>query len=80
MKSLKPLKINIKTTNKKLLIKKQRDCGKTTTAQNQAGTVVFKKQPLLTTCEKLQNSKNQVKNCKQKFVGVFLETEVPGKK
>ena len=81
MKSFKPLKINIKTANKKLLIKKHRDCDKTTTAkQNQAGTVVFKKQPLSTTYEKPQNSKNQVKNCKQKFVGVFLETEVPGKK
>ena len=81
MKSFKPLKINIKTANKKLLIKKHRDCDKTTTAkQNQAGTVVFKKQPLLTTCEKLQNSKNQVKNCKQKVVGLVLETEVLGKK
>ena len=81
MKSFKPLKIYINTENKKLLIKKHRDCDKTTTAkQNQAGTVVFTKQPLLTTCEKLQNSKNQVKNCKQKIVGLVLETEVPGKK
>ena len=40
------LVISIKTANKKLLIKKHRDCGITTTAQNQADTVVFKKQPL----------------------------------
>ena len=80
VKSFKPRKINLKTANKKLVIKKHRNCGITTTAQNQAGTVVFKKQPLLTTCEKLQNSKNQVKNCKQKIVGLVLETEVPGKK
>ena len=62
MKSFKPQKINIKTENKKLFIKKHRDCGKSTTVkQNQAGIVVFKKQPLLTTFEKLQNSKNQFK-------------------
>ena len=58
---------------------KHRDCGKTTAVkQNQAGTVVFKKQPLLTTCEKPQNSKNLVKNCKQKAVGLVLKTEVSG--
>ena len=59
-----------------MFIKKYRDCGKTTTAQNQAGTVVFKKQPLLTTCEKLQKSKNLVKNCKQEAVGLVLKAEV----
>ena len=48
-------------------------------AQNQAGTFVFKKQPLLTTCEKLQKPKNQAKNWKQKAVGYVLKTEVLGK-
>ena len=77
MKSFKPQKINIKTENKKLFIKKHRDCGKNTTAkQNQADIVVLKKQPLL---EKLQNSKNQFKNCKQKLVGLVLKTEILGK-
>ena len=60
--------------------KKYRDCGKTTTGPNNAGTVVFKKQPLLTTCEKLKNSKNLVKNCKQKAVGLVLKMEVSGKR
>ena len=78
VKRFKPLEINIKTVNKKLFIKKYR------LRQNYHGTkpsstVVFKKQPLLTTCEKLQFSKNQVKNCKQKAVGLVLKTEVSGK-
>ena len=62
-----------------MFIKKYRDCGKTTMAQNQAGTVVFKKQPLLTTCDKLLNSKNHVRSWKQKAVGLVLKTEVSGK-
>ena len=80
MKSFKPQKINIKTENKKLFIKKHRDCGKSTTAkQNQAGIVVLKKQPLLTICEKLQNYKNQLYNCRQKLVGLVLKKEILGK-
>ena len=62
VKSFKPRKINIKTANKNVALLKNTDCWIITTAQNQTDTVVFKKQPLSTTCEKLQKPKNLVKN------------------
>ena len=77
VKCVKPLKINIKTASKSLL--KNKETAAKLPRQNKT-----KQAPLCSKSNhfylrKVQNSKNQVKNCKQKALCLVLKTEVSGK-
>ena len=82
MKIFKPLKIWIKTADKKFFIIKHRERGNNTAAKKKTSrhrfiqkAPTFNFQPVIKSFETLK----QVKNGKQKVVGLVLKTEASGK-